>query len=59
LIGAYRDGEEMTGELADLVAMARTKQDRLVEIAVQPLSLEATAQAISAALPAISRSLQR
>jgi putative NIF3 family GTP cyclohydrolase 1 type 2 len=40
LIGAYRDGEEMTGELADLVTMARTKQDRLVEIAVQPLSLK-------------------
>jgi predicted ATPase len=50
LIGAYRDGEEMTGELADLVTMARTKQDRLVEIAVQPLSLKQR-PAISAALP--------
>ncbi|WP_298326355.1 AAA family ATPase, partial [Asticcacaulis sp.] len=51
LIGAYRDGDEITAELARLIGLARSGQSPFTELVVSPLSLEDTRRAIRASLP--------
>lgn len=51
VIGAYRDGDEITAELARLIELARSGQSPFTERVVNPLSIEDTRRAIRASLP--------